>query len=80
MQVALTPALDRLVQRKVSSGLYDNASEVIREALRLMADRESGLEWLRSEATLGFEQLEAGEFLEVTREEFLQQMHQRHVP
>ena len=79
MQVALTPALDRMVREKVASGLYESASEVIREALRLMAGRESGFEWLRSEATLGFEQLEAGEFVDVSREEFLQQMHQRHV-
>lgn len=79
MQVALTPALDQMVQEKVASGLYDSPSEVIREALRLMAGQESGLDWLRREAALGFEQLEAGEFLEISREEFFQQMHQRHV-
>ena len=79
MHVALTPELDRMVHEKVASGLYDSASEVIREALRLMAGRESGIEWLRNEATLGFEQLEVGEYIDVTRDEFLEQMHQRHV-
>lgn len=40
MKVSLTPALEKLVQRKVESGLYNNASEVIREALRLMKEGE----------------------------------------
>jgi antitoxin ParD1/3/4 len=40
MNVSLTPALERLVQQKVESGLYNNASEVIREALRLMKESE----------------------------------------
>jgi antitoxin ParD1/3/4 len=30
--------LEFLVQEKVSSGLYNNASEVVREALRLMLE------------------------------------------
>lgn len=40
MHVSLTPKLEELVRRKVKSGLYNNASEVIREALRMMAARE----------------------------------------
>jgi antitoxin ParD1/3/4 len=40
MHVSLTPKLEELVRRKVDSGLYNNASEVIREALRLMAARD----------------------------------------
>lgn len=40
MNVSLTPALEKLVQRKVESGLYNNASEVIREALRMMKESE----------------------------------------
>lgn len=40
MHVSLTPSLEDLVRRKVESGLYNNASEVIREALRLMASQE----------------------------------------
>jgi antitoxin ParD1/3/4 len=78
MQIALTPALDQMVREKVASGLYESPSEVIREALRLMAGQDSGMDWLRKEAALGFEQLEAGECLEISREEFLQQMRERH--
>jgi antitoxin ParD1/3/4 len=41
MNVSLTPALEKMVQEKVKSGLYNNASEVIREALRLMKESEA---------------------------------------
>jgi putative addiction module CopG family antidote len=40
MNVSLTPALEKYIRRKVASGLYNNASEVIREALRLLLERE----------------------------------------
>jgi len=40
MNISLTPALEDYVRRKVASGLYNNASEVIREALRLLLQRE----------------------------------------
>ena len=35
MHVSLTPELESRVKAKVESGLYNNASEVIRDALRL---------------------------------------------
>ncbi len=41
MNVSLTQKLERFVRRKVASGLYNNASEVIREALRLLVEREA---------------------------------------
>ena len=78
MQVTLPPALGRMVEEKVASGLYESPSEVVREALRLLFERESALHWLRREAALGFEQLEAGEALDVTREELMAQLHERH--
>ena len=40
MNVNLTPALEALVQRKVESGLYNNQSEVVREALRLLEEQD----------------------------------------
>ena len=36
MNVSLTPELLQLVQSKIDSGMYDNASEVIRDAIRQM--------------------------------------------
>lgn len=40
MNVSLTPKLEKYVRKKVASGLYNNASEVMREALRLLVERE----------------------------------------
>lgn len=39
MNVSLTPELEQFVRRKVESGLYGNASEVVRDALRLLVGR-----------------------------------------
>ena len=36
MNVNLTPQLEHMVRQKIASGLYSSATEVIREALRLM--------------------------------------------
>lgn len=78
MQINLTPELDRLLEEKVASGLYESPSEVVREALRLLFEREPVLDWLRQEAQRGFAQLDAGEAVDLNREEFLAQMHDRH--
>jgi antitoxin ParD1/3/4 len=40
MNVSLTPELERFVQEKVHSGRYTSASEVVREALRLLEEHE----------------------------------------
>lgn len=40
MNVNLTPQLEEMVKRKVASGLYTSASEVVREALRLMEEQD----------------------------------------
>jgi antitoxin ParD1/3/4 len=40
MNVSLTPTLNQYIEDKVSSGLYTSASEVIREALRLLQDQD----------------------------------------
>ncbi len=71
MHISLTPELDRAVKEKVASGLYNNASEVIREALRLPLRQETENEWLKREAAIGFAQLEAGETVRVrSKDEF----------
>ena len=65
MNVSLTPELEALVNQKVSSGMYHSASEVIREALRLLKEqddlRQYRLERLRKEISIGLEQLDRGE-------------------
>lgn len=40
MNVSLTADLERFIREKVASGLYNSASEVVREALRLLVARD----------------------------------------
>jgi antitoxin ParD1/3/4 len=40
MNVSLTPELEKFVNNKVQTGRYNSASEVVREALRLLEDQE----------------------------------------
>lgn len=49
MNVHLTPQLESLVQGKVREGGYNSASEVVREALRLMQERDQLLELRKRE-------------------------------
>jgi antitoxin ParD1/3/4 len=68
MNVSLTPALDRFVTNKVASGRYTSASEVVREALRLMEERDgvrqSQLAALNAELTKRLSSLDRGERVE----------------
>lgn len=40
MNISLTSELEQMVQEKVASGMYSSASEVIREGLRLLKERD----------------------------------------
>src|SRR5688572_10610190 len=51
MNISLTPKLEKYVRKKVASGLYNNASEVMREALRLLVEREGAAAETRSAPT-----------------------------
>ena len=66
MNVNLTPQLEELVRSKVSSGLYTSASEVVREALRLMDEqdriRQVKLDELRREVRKGLESGPSGQW------------------
>ena len=59
MNVNLTPQLEEMVRAKVGSGMYTSASEVVREALRLMEEqdrlRQLKLEELRQHIRKGLE-------------------------
>lgn len=76
MHVSLTPELEARIKAKVESGLYNNASEVIREALRFMDAHE---EWvheiknalLRKQLRTGTDQIDAGTGIVVESEDAL---------
>lgn len=64
MNVSLTPELERLVNQKVATGLYNSASEVIRAGLRLLDEqdqlKQAQLDSLRREVDVGAEQIRSG--------------------
>jgi antitoxin ParD1/3/4 len=67
MNVSLTPELEQLVTDKVKSGMYQTSSEVIREGLRLLRERDERLQSLRRDIRAGFEAVDRGEFTEYGR-------------
>jgi antitoxin ParD1/3/4 len=65
MNISLTPELEQLIEDKVKTGLYHSASEVVREALRLLRERdqfqELKLQDLRREIQIGVDQIKKGQ-------------------
>lgn len=63
MNINLTPHLEEMVRRKVESGLYTSASEVVREALRMMDEKDqlrvAKLEQLRRDLQDGLDSVPA---------------------
>ena len=72
MNVSLTPELEKYVADKVATGRYTSASEVVREALRLLEreekSRKEQLEDFNRELQARIDSVARGEF--VTAEEF----------
>lgn len=46
MNISLTPHLEQMIREKIASGSYNSASEIVREALRLL-EREDQLQTLK---------------------------------
>jgi antitoxin ParD1/3/4 len=69
MHISLTPELETQIKQKVASGFYNNASEVIRDALRFWEKNEElvqhmKLEMLKERLLIGADQAKQGEFVE----------------
>lgn len=69
MNVSLTPQLENLIQEKVDSGLYNSASEVIREALRLLEEkdrlRQLRFDELKKQVASGIDALDHGDYTDL---------------
>lgn len=65
MNVSLTPQLESYLKQKVAGGMYSSVSEVIREALRLLEERDAlqsmKLEALRQDINQGLTSLDNDE-------------------
>jgi antitoxin ParD1/3/4 len=74
--VVLTDHQEKLIDSLIGSGRYQNASEVLREGLRLVEQREAEnaakLKVLRKAARAGFDALDRGEFREFDSTDDLQ--------
>ena len=62
MNVSLTPELASFVEAKVESGLYNNASEVIREGLRLLRENDELRRSWREQIERGWGEAQVGQF------------------
>jgi antitoxin ParD1/3/4 len=67
--VVLTEHHEEVIDRLVKTGRYQNASEVLRDGLRLVEQREAleaaKLAALKEAARIGFEDLEQGRFRDI---------------
>jgi antitoxin ParD1/3/4 len=73
MNVSLTPELEAFVHDKVASGRYTSASEVVRESLRLLEEREwlreRRIDDLRKDIQIGIVELQSGEGITLNSQE-----------
>ncbi|CAN5819043.1 hypothetical protein BH20ACI4_BH20ACI4_17680 [soil metagenome] len=73
MDISLPPELEKIINEKVESGLYNSPSEVVRESLRLLQELDElkriRRDELRREIMLGRQQIRNGEFVEVKASE-----------
>ena len=78
MNVSLTPELEMLVNDKVKSGDYNSASEVVREALRLLKEqdqlKELHREELRREIQKGMDDMKTGRYTTISNDEEAREM------
>jgi antitoxin ParD1/3/4 len=71
MHISLTPELEASIKQRVNSGYYNNASEVVRDALRFWESNEQLVEYIKLEAlqkklAIGAGQVERREFVDQT--------------
>ncbi len=69
MNFSLTPSLEQFVRERAASGDYNNASEVVREALRLLKrveeQRQLKMERLRAAVRQGDDAVARGDFTDL---------------
>ncbi len=78
MNFSLTPSLEQFVRDRANSGDYNNASEVVREAIRLLKRAEErralNMERLRAAIRDGDEALARGDITEVNSDRELDEL------
>jgi len=81
MNVSLPSAMEKMVDERVRSGMYSSASEVVREALRLLKERDElrrqQLEQLRKDIAIGVAQADRGEVAPLNLEGMKRRLRKR---
>ena len=71
--VFLTEHFDTFIATGIETGQYSNASEVVREGLRLLEQRQledrAKIDWLRGAAQEGIDAVERGEYVTLSSPE-----------
>jgi len=63
MEIQLSPEMEQIIEDKVASGRYPNASEFIREAILRAVERDQlKLSKLNEAVAIGMDQAEKGQF------------------
>ena len=83
--VNLTEHFDRFIEDGVASGRFGNASEVVREGLRLLEQRQKEdkayLEWFRVAVQEGIDASERGDYVTINSpeelDEFMEDIFQK---
>jgi len=71
MAVTLDKPWDAYVAKQVDSGKFENATEVVQDALKLQQERDEELEYLRREVQIGLDDIEAGRISHATADEII---------
>lgn len=77
MNVSLGDYLDAYIEEQVESGPFNNASEVVRDALRLHEQYQLKLKALRDSVNRGLDQIDAGELSQPSPEDIIAQARAR---
>jgi antitoxin ParD1/3/4 len=80
MSISVPADLEETIREKVESGQYDDPSDVIRAAMRLLEKRDQRLQELRTSIEEGIAAIERGEGIELTAEvweEIEREAHER---
>lgn len=68
MNISLNPNLEEFIDQKIQEGYYNSASEVVRDALRLLIEKDTlfkqQTQKLNQEIELGLNQLSKGQGME----------------
>ena len=77
MNFSLSKKLESYVAEQVDSGSFNNASEVVRDALRLHEEYQLKLEALRHDVQIGISSIRAGHISRATPEEIIEKAKAR---